>query len=385
MGTDDRIYLDNNATTPVDPRVASVFIEELTGPPANPSSIHSYGQQARNQLVRARRSVATHFGVAPKEVIFTSGGTEALNLLLRGLFPTPSGSPPGHLITSMTEHSAVKQTVEQLEKQGLSVSWLTPNSEGVLSVAQVEAAIRPESRCIALMAANNETGVKHPIEAIAKIAELRRIPLIVDGVALLGKEPISIPQGVSAIAFSGHKIHAPKGVGLAIVRQKVPLIEQMTGGAQEGGRRAGTENLGGILALAKAIELLESEQPAAMERMERLRDQLEGEILRAVPQTVVNGGAPRIVNTSNISFLGIDVEALMMSLDMEGVAISHASACASGSLEPSHVILGMGLGQKRALSSLRFSLSRMTTEAEIERATQLIIAHARRLHEMTHL
>lgn len=381
MGTHDRIYLDNNATTPVDPRVASVLIEELTGPPANPSSIHSYGQQARNQLVRARRSVATHFGVAPKEVIFTSGGTEALNLLLRGLFPTPSG----HLITSTTEHSAVKQTVEQLEKQGLSVSWLTPSSEGALSAAQVEAAIRQDSRCIALMAANNETGVKHPIEAIAKIAEMRRIPLIVDGVALLGKEPISIPQGVSAIAFSGHKIHAPKGIGLAIVRQGLPLVEQITGGAQEVGRRAGTENLGGILALAKAIELLASEQPAAMTRMERLRDQLEGEVLRAIPQTVVNGGGPRIVNTSNISFLGIDVEALMMSLDMEGVAISHASACASGSLEPSHVILGMGLGQKRALSSLRFSLSRMTTEAEIERATKLIIAHARRLHEMMSL
>jgi len=369
MGSPERIYLDNNATTKVAPEVAAAVIEELSGPPANPSSIHSFGQSARNQLVRARRRIATYFGVGPKEVVFTSGGTEALNLVLRGL-------PPGHIVTCKTEHSAVKETIESL---GCPATWLDVGVSGQVSAEQVDAAIRPDTVAIAIMAANNETGVKQPIDSIAEVAEGRQIPLLVDGVAMLGKERFAIPAGVSAICFSGHKIHAPKGIGCALICSRQRLAPQLTGGSQEYGRRAGTENLGGALGLAEAVDLLEGLDYSAIGS---LRDRLEQRILEQVPKTVVNGTGARVCNTTNISFLGIDVEALMMSLDMEGIAVSHASACASGSLEPSHVILGMGLGRERAMSSLRFSLSRYTTGEEIDRAAAIVIDHANRLHEI---
>jgi cysteine desulfurase len=370
----ETIYLDNNATTALDPRVLETVIAELSGPPANPSGVHQFGQVARNKLTKARRLIAEQFEVRPQEVIFTSGGTEGLNLVLRGLCP-----PGSHLITSSADHLAVLKTAAVLEESGVAVDRLAPDAGGALSPQAVAAAIRPQTRCIATLAVNNETGVMNDLELLSSLALDYRIPLVIDGVALLGKERFSIPEGVSAILFSGHKIHAPKGVGFAIIRNGLRLAPQITGGGQEYGRRGGTENLSSIVGLAHAIALLDEELPRGSVRMRAQRDRLEEAICSNVPGAVVNGTGRRVSNTSNISFPGLDVEALMMNLDMEGLAVSHASACSSGALEPSHVIEAMGLGRERALTSLRFSLSRFTTDEEINAAIELVIQHALRL------
>lgn len=368
------IYLDNNATTALDRRVLEAVVAELSGPPANPSGVHHFGQAARNKLIKARRSIAERFEVRPQEVLFTSGGTEGLNMVLRGLC-----RPGSHLITSSADHLATLNTVRALEESGVVVDRLAPDSGGALSVQAVATAIRPTTGCIATLAVNNETGVMTDLDLLSALALDCQIPLVIDGVALLGKERFSIPAGVSAILFSGHKIHAPKGVGFAIIRQSLRLIPQITGGGQEYGRRAGTENLPAIVGLAHAVALLDEELATAPERMRGQRDRLEGRICLGVPGAMVNGTGYRVSNTSNLSFSGLDVEALMMNLDMEGVAVSHASACTSGALEPSHVIEAMGLGRERALTSLRFSLSRFTTDEEIDRAAELVVQHALRL------
>lgn len=368
------IYLDNNATTALDPRVLEVVVTELSGPPANPSGVHSFGQVARNKLVKARRAIAERFEVRPQEVIFTSGGTEGINMVLRGLC-----RPGSRLITGSAEHMAVLKTADALEEQGVGVDRLPPDLNGALSACAVAAAITPQTGCIVTSAVNSETGAMCDLEALSALALDYRVPLIIDGVALLGKERFQIPNGVAAILFSGHKLHAPKGVGFAVMRQSLQLRPQITGGGQEYGRRAGTENLASILGLAEAIAILDGELPGAAQWMRAERDRLERAICERVPAAVVNGGGRRVSNTANISFVGLDAEALMMNLDMDGVAVSHASACASGALEPSHVIEAMGLGRDRALTSLRFSLSRFTTSEEIDRAIELVVAHAARL------
>lgn len=343
-----KIFLDNNGTTEVDPRVIEAMLAELQAGPSNPSSIHSFGRAAHQRLCRAREQIAAYFGAGQSELIFTSSGTEALNLAILGL------KTPKQVITSPIEHSAVFETVKRL---GCPIVTLPVGPEGHVLADDVEKAITPGS-AIVLSAVNNETGVKNPIEQIAKIAEEREIPFIVDGVAWLGKEQLTIPEGVSAIAFSGHKIHGPKGTGLLLVKKGFKLQPLLTGGGQEALRRAGTENLPGIIGLAKAIELLDLELPEASMRMERLRNLLES-------GRKVNGTGPRICNTSSITFPGVDGEALLIQLDLHGIAASMGSACSSGSLEPSRVLLSMGLTRKEALSTLRFSLSRFTTETEI--------------------
>ncbi|MBS0628972.1 MAG: cysteine desulfurase [Verrucomicrobia bacterium] len=350
-----KIFLDNNGTTQVDPRVAAAILAELEAGPSNPSSIHSFGRAAHQRLARAREQIAAYLGVRPNELVFTSSGTEALNLAILGM------KLRSNVITSQIEHAAVYETVKRL---GNPVVYLPVGPEGHVQVADIEEIATPDS-VIILSAVNSETGVKNPIEEIAQIAERLQIPFIVDGVAWLGKELFQIPRGVSAMAFSGHKIHGPKGIGLLFIRKGCKLEPLLTGGGQEGLRRAGTENLPGIIGLAKAIELLELELPEAILRMERLRNQLEA-------GHRVNGTGPRVCNTSSITFPGVDGEALLIQLDLQGVAASMGSACASGSLEPSRVLLSMGLSRSEALSTLRFSLSRLTTEAEISLASSLL-------------
>ena len=358
-----RIYLDNNATTALDPRVFKAMVQEFGGPPANPSSTHYFGQQAKSLLLNARRSVATFFHVKPEEVIFTSGGTEGINLLLRGSFST---RPKGHLITTAIDHAALYRTALALEGSGLDVTYVPTGLWGAPTADAIKAAIRPDTRLIALTAANSETGVKLDIEAIAKVAESHEIPLILDAVAWIGKESFVLPKGVSAIAFSGHKFHAPKGIGAVLARPSLKFMPLFTGGPQESQRRGGTENLAGILGLAEAIQILKEDQVKITETLQDLRDHLELGLMRALPDVFVNGQGPRIANTSNLSIQGVDGETLLMHLDMAGIAASHGSACSSGALEPSRVLLQMGVDKKTARSSIRFSVSRMNTREEID-------------------
>ncbi len=366
-----RIYLDNNATTGVDPRVLEAMLPHLSATPGNPSSYHYFGQEAKRHLQSARESIAAFFQVKPHEVIFTSGGTEAMNLMLRGFFPGPVS---GHAIASNIEHSCVHSTLTDLEKKGLEVSYLQAGLLGAVRPEEIQKAIRSDTRFIALIAVNNETGVKHNLDAIGQIALKAGIPLIVDGVAWLGKELFHLHPGISGIGFSGHKLHAPKGVGLAIVRFPIKLHALITGGQQEYNLRPGTENLAGIIGLAKAIELLKEQLPQATEHMAMLRDLLEAGLMEKGFPVIVNGAGKRICNVSNLSFPDINGEDLMIALDLAGIAASHGSACSSGALEPSRILVNMGIPPQMARSAIRFSLSRNTTRTEIDQTIE-IVAH----------
>ncbi len=339
---------------------------DLTGPPANPSSVHSFGRQARALLTQARTHIASYFSVKPEEIIFTSGGTEGINFFLRGL------GTKGHVITTAIEHSSVHKTIQDLESKGLAVTWIPVGSWGAPLPEQVAAAIRSDTTAIILSAANSETGVKIDWEKIAALAEQRHIPLFLDAVALIGKEPFVMPRGVAALACGAHKFHGPKGVGLVYLRSDLKIPPLLTGGTQENLHRAGTANLAGILGMAEAFQILKEGQHQFTQTMSKLRDRLEAGLLSAIPDLLVNGDGPRVCSTSNLVFSGLDGETLLMQLDLAGIAVSHASSCASGAFEPSRVLLNMGFDRKRARSSLRFSVSRMNTPAEIDLAIHQI-------------
>jgi cysteine desulfurase len=358
-----RIYLDHNSSTPIDARVLRSVIKEFEEEVGNPSSIHFHGQKCRQRLDHCRQIVASFLQVKRHEIIFTSGGTEGANLLLNGITQLYSNS---HLITSSAEHSCVYQTLKELEKKGVEISFLNTGAWGAVRPEAVKDALRPSTRCICLMAVNNETGVKTDLDAIAAIAQEKGIPFIVDAVALLGKEPFSIHPGVSAMFFSGHKLHAPKGIGFIFCRNSIKLAPFLLGGSQEFNRRAGTENLPGIVGLATAIEILIQEQGQASAHMQKMRDRLEHGLQTQLRDIIINGEGPRVVNTSNSSFLGVDGESLLIGLDIEGISVSHGSACSSGALEPSRILINMGLPLAQARSSIRFSVSRFTTEQEID-------------------
>lgn len=359
---DGKIYLDNNATTFLDPCVLAIVTESLQTFQGNPSSVHAYGQQAKHALIKARRTIAEVLQVEPSEVVFFGGATEALNTLLRGAFKQGE-----HLITSGVEHAAVYATAKHLEKER-QITFLQPGLWGAPTVEQVEKALKPNTRLIALMAVNNETGVQTDLEAIAALAHRHKIPLLVDGVAQLGKEAVVLYPGISAYCASGHKIHGPKGVGFAVVRRSFPYTPLVTGGEQESGRRGGTENLPAILGLEEAIRLTTE---SGWQHMFKLREQFE-DGLRKLPKVEVNGGGPRTSNTTNATFLGQEGEMLLAKLDLQGICVSHGSACASGALEPSRVLLNMGLSRDKAGSAVRFSFSRFNTEAEVSRTLECL-------------
>lgn len=365
-----RIYLDHNATTPLDPSILKILIHELSEIEGNPSSIHMEGQKARKALENSRQIIARYLNVKPQEIIFTSGGTEGASLLLQGFF---ANTFQGHMITSNVEHSCIYQTVKNLERRGCEVTFLPVGLWGAVKPESLKEAIQSNTKLIVLTAVNNETGVMTDIEAVACIAEEAGIPLIVDGVAWLGKENFSVHKGISALFFSGHKIHAPKGIGVVFVRQNLKLTPLFFGGGQEYNRRAGTQNLPAIIAFAGAVELLISNQSAYTAHMCKMRDRLEDGIKKNLKEISINGMGPRVCNTTNISFLGVDGESLLMGLDREGLAVSHGSACASGAREISRILLNMGLPLKIAQSAIRFSTSRFTTESEIDKAVELIV------------
>ncbi len=361
-----RIYLDNNATTAIDPRVLEVVAEELAASPSNPSSLHHFGKEAKKRLNAARCEIAGFFSVAKEEVVFTSGGTESMNFLIQGAL-----QGGGHVISSAIEHACVYETLKK--HQGIDLSFLPVGAKGCIHVEDLRSSLRKETRLIVLSAANHETGVKNPIDEIAQIAEEHQVPFIVDGVALLGKELFDLPKGISGIGFSGHKIHAPQGTGFVIVRPSLKLKPLLTGGGQEFGLRAGTENLPGIQGLKCAISLLREELPEAIIRMGSLRDHFEKELIGKLTGVRIHGTGSRIANVSNLFFEGIGGEDLLISLDLAGIAVSHGSACASGSVQPSRVLLEMGIPHEEARSSVRFSLSRTTTRNEIDRCIHELV------------
>jgi cysteine desulfurase len=370
----DRVYLDNNGTTFIDLRVKEIIIEGLECNFGNAGSLHEEGRQAKSKITAARDAIAKILGVRSSEIFFHSGGTEGINHLIHGIMRHDGRQ--GHLITSNLEHSCVYKSALHLEAQGYRVSFLTPGETGCATPEMVERVIQPDTKLIVLMAANNETGVMTDIESIAKIAAARNIPFVVDGVAILGKDHFSIPPGVSAVCFSGHKFHAPKGIGFSFIRKGVKVDPLLRGGNQEYGFRPGTENLLDIIALKRAVELVAEESAGAIERMRGLRDQFEKLLIDRLGSVMVNGGEssePRVSNTSNLAFEGVEAEVLLMQLDQHGVAASAGAACSSGGLEPSRVLLNMGYSRARAGSSVRFSLSRMTTAQEIEVAVERIV------------
>lgn len=370
----NQLYLDNNSSAPVDPRITQRLIAYLAQNSdanlGNPSSVHSYGKNARKLLEEARRQVAQLLNVRPNEIIFTSGGTEGMHMLISGIIRL---SPKAHVISSSAEHTCTLSALQAAEKGGWSATYLSPGEWGAVTPEAVLEALKPDTKLICLMAVNNETGVKTDIEALAKIAASRQIPFIVDGVALLGKELWSLPEGVSAMAFSGHKIHALQGTGFAFVRSHLKLSPLLTGGSQEFGRRAGTENLLGILSLGQAASILSAEGAQGVQQMLRLRNLLEETLMAHCPKILINGAGPRICNVSNLAFPEIDGESLLIALDQAGIAASHGSACASGALEPSHVLLQMGLHLERVRSSVRFSFSRLNSEQEVDAACAAIL------------
>jgi cysteine desulfurase len=392
----DRIYLDANATTPVLPEVVEAmrpFWSETFG---NPSSAHQSGQRTRSAIDHARTSIARLLSCSPKEIVFTSGGTESDNLALDGvLTPFLDKRQPAHLLTTEIEHHAVLYTAQALRRRGAEVTYLAPtrfcqtDKAGIIDPAAFEAALRPDTELVSIMFANNETGAIQPIGKLARIAKAYNPAILfhTDAVQAAAKLPIDLTgalKNVDLLSISGHKMYAPQGTGILFVRSGIHVAPLFHGGPQERQRRAGTENVPGIVALGRAADLAQTWLTSnAPHELASLRDRLEAGILAAIPNTRVNGSTEhRSPNTTNLRFDGVDAEALLIALDMQGIAASFGAACQSGATEPSHVLLAMGLTPAEARSSLRLSLSRLTTSAEIDRALTLIPAAVARLRSL---
>ena len=376
-----RAYLDNNATTPVLPAVLEAMLPYFGEQFGNASSIHQRGQHARAAVEKARESVAALLGCRASEVVFTSGGTEGDNLAIFGL-----ARPGDHIITSTIEHHAVLNACKRLEESGCEVTYLPVDGSCRVDPDDVRRALRPTTRLITIMLANNETGVVEPLEEIGKIAAEADVYLHTDAVQAAGKIPIDVGRlACDLLSISGHKIHAPQGVGALYVRKGTLLKPQLYGGSHERGRRAGTENVPGIVGLGKAAELArQGLDNGEVERMREMRDRVEQTVLRQVEVVGVNGAeAPRVPNTTNIHFDHIEGEALVIALDLKGMAVSTGAACSSGAIEPSHVLTAMGLSPDQARASLRFSLGKQNTAEDVDQLLQLLPATVARLRELS--
>ncbi|HEY6339405.1 MAG TPA: aminotransferase class V-fold PLP-dependent enzyme [Candidatus Sulfotelmatobacter sp.] len=376
-----RAYLDNNATTPVLPEVFEAMRPYFTERFGNASSIHHHGQDTRAAVEAARESVAALLGCRASEVVFTSGGTESDNLAIAGLV-----APGDHIITSSAEHHAVLHAVKHLEKIGCEVILLPVDGRGLVDPNDVRRALRPNTKLISVMMANNETGVLQPVEEIAKIAAEADVFFHTDAVQAAGKIPIDVGRiGCDALSISGHKFHAPQGVGALYVRKSTRIQPLFHGGRHERSRRAGTENVPGIVGLGKAAQLAQQGfQRGDDRKLAQLRDRLEQGILAEVEEAGVNGyGAARVPNTASIYFDHIDGEPLVIALDLKGLAISSGAACSSGAIEPSHVLTAMGLPHARARASIRLSLGKQTSAEDIDFALALVPETVARLRELS--
>lgn len=379
-----RAFLDYNSTTAVDPEVLAAMLPYLAENFGNASSIHSAGQSARAAVDRARESVAALLGAKPAEIVFTSGGTEADNLAVLGV-AAASTAANKHVITTAIEHHAVLHSCQALERQGIGVTFVPVGREGIVDPAEIRRALRPETILISVMHTNNELGTIQPIEAIGKIAAEADIYFHCDAVQAAGKLPLDVNRlGVDLLSISAHKFYGPKGAGVLYVRPGTPLEPQFHGGHHERDRRPGTENVPGIVGLGKAAELAQRNLAADSARITALRDRLEAALLASIPSVRVTGDrARRVGNTTNLTFAGAGGEALLIALDLQGVACSTGAACSSGAVEPSHVLIAAGLTPDEARSSLRFSLGRPTTDEEINHALAVIPAVVERLRSIS--
>lgn len=377
------IYLDNNATTQVAPEVLSEmlpYFRELYG---NPSSMHTFGGQVARKLAEARERVAAVINATPGEIIFTSCGTESDNT---AIFSALSLAPEKrHIITSRVEHPAVKVLCERLAEKGYRVTAVGVDEDGNLDMKQYKASLTPDTAIVSLMWANNETGVIFPVEEAARLAREKGILFHTDAVQVVGKIPINVKQNtIEMLSFSGHKLHAPKGIGVLYVRNGTPFSPYLIGGHQEKGRRGGTENTPSIVGLGKACELAMQNIEEENGRVKGLRDRLEQEILSRIPNSSVNGGkAPRLPNTTNISFEFVEGESILLLMDEHGICASSGSACTSGSLQPSHVLRAMGVPYTMAHGSVRFSLSIYNTDGDVDFVIRKLPPIIARLREMS--
>ena len=380
-----RIYLDHNATTPP----AEVVIDRMTAalrePFGNPSSVHHFGQQAKAALDEARTAVAALIGGEPSEVVFASSGTEADNFAIRGVGEALEVTGRKHLIASAIEHEAVLNTLKALARRGWTITLLPVDESGIVTVASLEAALTEDTALVSVMHANNEIGTIQPVADLARTARARGALFHTDAVQSAGKIPVDVKAlGVDLLSLSAHKFYGPKGVGALWVRRGVRLQAPITGGKQERSRRAGTENVAGIVGMGVAAREARAKMAEEAARLGPLRDRLENGILAAVSGTAVNGArTPRVPNTTNISFDRVEAESLLIALDLAGIAVSTGSACSSGTLEPSHVLKAMGLPAHRTQNSIRFSLGAANTEADVDRVIAALPGIVEKLRSLT--
>ena len=381
-----RIYLDHNATTPVDPRVVDAVTGVLRDQFGNASSVHTFGQAAKSCVDDARSAVATLLGGRPQEIVFTSGGTEADNLAIRGVADAHVSTSRRHLIASAIEHEAVLNTFKALARRGWTTSLLPVDSTGIVDPAALESAITDDTALVSVMHANNEIGTIQPIPELAAIANRHGALFHSDAVQSVGKVPVAVDDlHVDLLSLSGHKFNGPKGIGALWVRRGSRLTATATGGRQERNRRAGTENVPGIVALGEAARLATEKLATEDARVGLLRDRLEAGILTVVPGTVVNGDCEhRVPNTTNISFDRVEAESLLIALDLEGIAVSTGSACSLGALEPSHVLRAMGFSPHRTQHAIRFSLGMANTADQIDRVVAVLPRVVEKLRSLSH-
>lgn len=380
------VYLDHNATTPLDPRVREAMLPWLGERWGNPSSLHRFGQAARNAVEEAREKVAVLLGARPLEVVFTASGTEANNAVLFGI-AARAGHPShqgGHLVISALEHPSIREAAARLEREGMEVTRVRPAADGVVPAAAVTAALRPATRLVCLMLANNELGTLQPVAEVAAVCRERGIPVLCDAVQAIGKAPVDAPAlGVDYLTLGGHKFHGPLGAAALRVAKGAELPGWLVGGSQERRRRASTENVLALVGLGEAAALAAAEIAARGAHLAALRDRFEEGLRRRIPDAVVHcQGSPRLPNTSHVALPGVEGESLMIRLDLAGFAVSTGSACASGTVEPSRTLLAVGLSPDEALSSLRVSFGMPNRPDEVDAFLEVLareVAELRRL------
>jgi cysteine desulfurase len=380
-----RIYLDHNATTPPAAEVVDRMAAALREQFGNPSSVHHFGQVAKAALDDARSSTAALIGGDPSEIVFTSSGTESDNFAIRGVAEALEVTGKRHLIATAIEHEAVLNTLKALARRGWKTTLLPVDQSGIVALPDLEAALTDDTALVSVMHANNEIGTIQPVAQLARIAKARGALFHTDAVQTAGKIPLDVKAlGVDLLSISAHKFYGPKGAGALWIRRGVRLLPPMTGGKQERSRRAGTENVAGIIGLGVAAQLARGKMSAEADRLAALRDRLEEGILAAVSGTAVNGArSPRVPNTTNVSFDRIEAESLLIGLDLAGIAVSTGSACSSGTLEPSHVLKAMGFPAHRTQNSIRFSLGTANTDADVDRVLEVLPGVVEKLRNLT--
>ncbi|MBI3048765.1 MAG: cysteine desulfurase [Acidobacteria bacterium] len=380
-----RVYLDHNATTPLHPAVADAMVRVLRDEFGNPSSVHHFGQRAKAAVDEARSAVAALLGADPGDVVFTSGGTESDNLAIRGAAEALERTGKRHLVASAIEHEAVLNTLKALARRGWTTTLLLVDETGIVSPDALRAALTDETALVSVMHANNEIGTVQPIAELARLAHDCGALFHTDAVQSAGKIPIDVKAlGVDLLSISAHKFYGPKGAGALWIRRGLRLLPALTGGKQERNRRAGTENVAGIVGMGAAAAVARSKMAEEAARLAALRDRLEDGVLGAVPGTAINGArTPRVPNTTNISFDRVEAESLLIALDLEGIAVSTGSACSSGTLEPSHVLKAMGFPPHRTQNSIRFSLGAANTDVDIDQVIAVLPGTVEKLRTLT--